>query len=82
MTEVTEVFDHRGSLLSADHLPDAEKKAPAECRWHEDRDGNYATACGGLFCLDEGTPAENHMRFCCYCGRPLVAVLYEEPANA
>ena len=47
----------------------------AECSWSDDGDeeGNYETACGRLFSLTEGTPEENGMRFCCYCGGLLKA---------
>jgi len=42
------------------------------CRWTLDNDsGAYDTACGHKFTLNEGTPAENGMRFCCYCGGAL-----------
>lgn len=49
----------------------------AECMWETDDDGISHTACGEAFALDSGTPAENRMRFCCYCGKPLV-----EPVRA
>lgn len=42
--------------------------APA-CEWEEDDDdGNYETACGNRFCIIEGSPTNNRMRYCCYCG--------------
>lgn len=45
---------------------------PTACAWKRDDDGNWQTGCGGMFVLlDEGTPAENSMAFCCYCGKPL-----------
>jgi hypothetical protein len=28
--------------------------------------------------LNEGTPKDNHMTHCCYCGNPLVEVPIEE----
>jgi hypothetical protein len=44
------------------------------CRWsqqdHESGDC-WETDCGGTFGIDEGTPSENGMKFCCYCGAPL-----------
>lgn len=44
---------------------------PASCTWTPDDDGNYATGCDGLFVIIEGTPAENKMAYCCYCGKPI-----------
>jgi len=42
------------------------------CRWTPDDDsGAYDTACGHRFTINEGTPAENYMQFCCYCGGAL-----------
>ena len=41
------------------------------CDWREDEDGNYWTACGRGFSITEGTPKQNGMKFCCYCGKPL-----------
>lgn len=32
------------------------------------------TDCGESFDITEGTPTENHMRFCCYCGKPLASM--------
>ena len=52
----------------------------AFCHWTEDSDGNYDTDCDQEFCMIGGTPKENGMRFCCYCGKPLVEVQYREEA--
>ncbi|MCR4300661.1 MAG: hypothetical protein NUV51_03550 [Sulfuricaulis sp.] len=49
-----------------------------QCRWVEDDNGTYATGCRRYFQITEGTPEENHFRFCCYCGKPLVQVLNKE----
>lgn len=48
------------------------------CFWihGDDWDADYwDTQCGEAFTLLEGTPLENKMKFCPYCGRKLV----EEP---
>lgn len=50
-----------------------ETRSRRGCEWVEDEDGVWATACKQDFVLNAGTPAENGMRFCCYCGRPLLA---------
>jgi hypothetical protein len=49
--------------------PKTRKKKP--CQWQQDPDGDWDTACGHRFIILAGTPTENDMRFCCYCGKPL-----------
>lgn len=42
------------------------------CRWDYDEDMDaHETECGHAFTLIEGTPSENDMRFCPYCGGEL-----------
>ena len=48
------------------------------CSWSQDEDGNWTTGCGGMFIVTEGTPLENGMKFCCYCGKALGEVLWGE----
>ena len=44
------------------------------CNWSEaNASGAFDTDCGHTFLLDDGTPAENKMAFCCYCGGKLIA---------
>jgi len=58
-------------------------KAPVTpCAWQEDADGNWETGCGNLFILNDGTPAENGMGYCCYCGKPLKQNVYEEEGGS
>ena len=53
-------------------LRDLEQDA-AKCRWTQDaEDGSWDTDCGNKFCIEAGTPEENGMLFCCYCGAALV----------
>jgi len=42
-----------------------------ECRWTQDEDGVWQTSCGGSYEIIEGTPRDNKMRFCCFCGKVL-----------
>jgi hypothetical protein len=49
------------------------------CAWQEDEEGNLDTDCGKCFCMIEGTPPENGMKFCCYCGKLLAFCSYAEP---
>ena len=58
-------------------------KQPNECRWLQEGDeesDTWAASCGRhrYFSLNEGTPKDNHMTHCCYCGKPLVEVPIEE----
>lgn len=42
------------------------------CRWtHDEFTDSWDTDCGEKFQFTVGTPRENGMEFCCYCGRPL-----------
>ena len=43
------------------------------CQWVYDEDMDaYETECGHAFTLIDGAPAENHMKFCTYCGGEMV----------
>jgi len=46
------------------------------CTWTRDYDEyfNYLTSCKNAFELNEGTPAENHMQYCCFCGEKIEEV--------
>lgn len=54
---------------------------PNECRWLQDGDedsGTYMASCSRrYFQLNDGTPKDNDMMHCCYCGKPLVEVPIE-----
>ena len=43
------------------------------CRW-VDCEEYYDTECGGAFTLNSGTPADNSMVFCPYCGEKIAVV--------
>ena len=54
---------------------------PDTCTWHQDGDsdsGVYGTSCHHYFNLEDGTPEDNKMRWCCYCGKKLVQQLIVE----
>ena len=66
-----EMFKYHGYSGDCPNPP-LEQKSPAlECTWECDSDGNWETDCGEMFILNEGTPVDNSMKFCCYCGKPL-----------
>ena len=51
---------------------------PNPCFWEETYEGEYwHTTCGNDFVLMAGTPGENGMKFCPYCG----GHLYEKESN-
>ena len=43
----------------------------ADCIWTEDDDGIYLTSCENAFEFMNGSPEDNHMKFCPYCGKLL-----------
>lgn len=44
---------------------------PQECSWEYMQDGHFETMCGEPFVLLNGTPSENNMKFCPFCGKPI-----------
>ena len=52
-------------------------KSPCVWKYSDDEMDYYETGCGESFIVLEGTPTENRMRFCAYCGRPLIVQLTE-----
>lgn len=44
------------------------------CNWDQDDEGEngWSTSCGHRFFLEEGPPSDNGMKFCCFCGNPLI----------
>ena len=49
-----------------------------KCRWAQDDNGVWETECGNMFECDDGTPYENDMNFCPYCGGKLVEFVKEQ----
>lgn len=48
------------------------------CTWSQSEEGWWETECDNAYAINEGLPSENEMKFCCYCGKPLVEVLLGE----
>jgi len=50
------------------------------CEWHQDGEDSdtWDSGCGESFWLENDNPSECGMRYCCYCGKRLVHVLWEE----
>lgn len=54
------------------------------CTWHQDGDsdsGLYGTSCRHYFNLEDGTPEDNRMQWCCYCGKKLAQELITENSD-
>jgi hypothetical protein len=50
---------------------DERRKLRGACEWKGNEENNYETSCGELYCIISGTPKENKMKYCCYCGKIL-----------
>jgi hypothetical protein len=37
----------------------------------DEESNNWESACGDIFYFEDGSPEENGMKFCPYCGKPL-----------
>jgi hypothetical protein len=62
----------------------AQQDEPETCTWHQDGDsdsGTYSTSCGHYFNLEDGTPEDNEMSHCCYCGKKLAQELITEGSD-
>ena len=47
-----------------------------KCVWQQDADPEvfpnlWRTECGYPFWLDSDKPSDNHMKYCCYCGKEI-----------
>ena len=51
------------------------REVPEGCKWSQaDEDSNaWQTECGNMFLLNDGTPEQNDMKHCCYCGGKMLA---------
>ena len=60
---------HGGHLpfLVYQYLRGALRHAIQPCNWWEE-DGAWTTGCARRFVLEAGTPSDNSMAYCCYCG--------------
>lgn len=48
------------------------------CEWTEDSCEVWETSCGGTYYIIEGTPTDNNMRYCPFCGCELVHLTRQE----
>ncbi len=63
------VWETYKAMLAA--APQAEPKREPTCLWSRADDDTdvWETRCGHAFTIIDGTPTDNQMAFCCYCGR-------------
>ena len=66
-------FDRELARKAWDAAMQSQDREDAFCVWHNDpeTDNSWDTSCRELFVIIDGTPTENGMRFCCYCGKPI-----------
>ena len=81
--EATVMLYRHDYLIRPDHVPlythpapaapQAEPKRAPTCLWSraDDDTDTWETACRHAFTIIDGTPSDNSMAFCCYCGRTL-----------
>jgi hypothetical protein len=77
-TEANAAADLIAALL--DERDALARDAARVCLWSQDGDyesDTYGTSCGRYYCIIEGAPDENDMKYCCYCGGKLEQVLIE-----
>jgi hypothetical protein len=48
------------------------------CVWTqtEEEHTRWEASCGKVFIIEDGTPEENEMKFCTFCGKPIKEHLY------
>lgn len=48
-------------------------KIAEHCEWVKEGECDlWGTECGKAFMLNDGSPSDNGMKFCCYCGGALI----------
>lgn len=56
------------------HMNKHKIKNKEKCYWKNkggEFDGNWKTSCGKIFALEVGTPKENEMKYCPFCGKEI-----------
>lgn len=69
-------------VVSSSTMTGASEEGP--CVWSEVIDfeeHHYDTSCGDSFWLEEGTPSENNMHFCPFCGKKIEEQLAEKESE-
>ena len=76
------IFSGWGALLTEAERAVVENRLPApatapeqqECKWtfDDDESNTWASGCGELWSFIDGGPAENRVKYCHWCGKPVV----------
>lgn len=62
-----------GVVLNKLDLADKIKIRINQCKWtYDSNNGLYETSCDKSFIIIDGYPFENDMKYCCYCGKPIM----------
>lgn len=75
----------RFELVKVYTTPPKREPVAESCTWQQDGDSEsslYATSCKRYFMLEDGTPEDNRLAWCCYCGKRLVQELITEEDEA
>lgn len=56
------------------------RRSDEPCEWSQDGEESdcWITDCGQNFYLEDGTPLGNGLKFCCFCGGPLIEELWTD----
>lgn len=69
------------SSLPADTSARSGPGNESKCKWTQEAgydDQCYHTSCGNAFYMNDGTPKENDMEYCCFCGEEIDEIPYVE----
>ena len=72
---------HMPRTCAAGLIEDCPNRVPSAaevCHWSQDDSDAWMTECRKAYGINEGTPEENRMKFCPFCGKELVGVPYVE----
>ena len=76
LAEVAEWFNALACSIDTCEAAISPPTEPKECEWlndpADDSNDMWQTDCGHDFSLNDGTPSDNDMEFCHYCGKKLV----------
>lgn len=51
---------------------DPTKRATSDqCAWVREEEGQWVTGCDNAYEIIDGSPEQNRMKFCCYCGKTI-----------
>jgi len=55
------------------------RKMQEPCKWEQDEDLKYESGCGHSFYFETGNATKKGIKYCGYCGHPILDVPYVEP---